>query len=370
MSKKGIDGLMMAADAEMHASPPKADAAPPASPPPRRVWLLAPGSGQLCGALLRLRHRVLFAVGSSYDVNGRRYPDAWDSMSGVALHEADAEETLKCHRRNLATLAGAVYDAAASRIKAVDVSQQLEKRAPAAHDEPAGRSSAWFDRHLAWEEDQPVEAFQAWFDATGARGVDCLVCGSRGGQVTLPALWLLGCRLPAIVVNGGCSRPELAWAWPAGVPVVLLVGGRDFFAGDERGDMEGYLERLWRGVPDESRGSTAIYYCPQMGHTPWGAMLEELLPMLVRYCCSGLAHDARPRLGFEQNCFLATAGCPEGECLPPRYLVERRAEQGQPRTDLARRDQEHAVTRCLRSCGCLPVRAPPLALRAGKPELV
>ena len=59
--------------------------------------------------------------------------------------------------------------------------------------------------------------------------IACLVCGSRGGQVTLPALWRLGCRLPVVVVNGGCCRAEVAWVWPEGVPVVLVTGGHDFF---------------------------------------------------------------------------------------------------------------------------------------------
>ena len=27
-------------------------------------------------------------------------------------------------------------------------------------------------------------------------------------QVTLPALWLLGCRVPAVVINGGCARQQ------------------------------------------------------------------------------------------------------------------------------------------------------------------
>lgn len=315
-----------------------------------RVWVLAPGSGPLVGALLSVGHCVSFSIEPDFDVNGRRYPEGWLSMHGVALTESEAEETLTCFRRNLATLASAIYDPMRRSAKAVDLSSHLANRAEPLYEAPTGRSQAWYDRHLAWEEGQPVQAFAVW-RSEGA--FDCLVCGSRAGQVTLPALWLLGCCLPAVVVNSGCARPEIAWAWPEGVPVVLVAGGRDFFAGDFRGDRDGHIGSLWEAVPEAARALTAIYYVPHMGHSPSNALLEELLPTLVRYAVSMLSPEAKPTTGIERNCWLVTSGCPEGECLPPRYLVE--AEQIGDTDGRGSTRRGNGLVNCLRHCGCLPL---------------
>jgi len=137
-------------------------------------------------------------------------------MDGVALDEDSAQATISCGKRNLATLAGHIFrggGSACPMVRGIDLRTMLSNRAPADYDTPDGRSQAWYDRHLSWEEDQPAAKFAAW---SAEASFDCLVCGSRGGQVTLPALWLLGLRMPAVVVNAGCVRAEVAWAWPAG----------------------------------------------------------------------------------------------------------------------------------------------------------
>lgn len=70
--------------------------------------------------------------------------------------------------------------------------------------------------------------------APGERREDCLLFGSRGGQVVLPHVWRsLGDKTPpAVVINGGCSMglPKPA-AWPRGAVTLLLMGGQDNFRG-------------------------------------------------------------------------------------------------------------------------------------------
>lgn len=257
-------------------------------------------------------------------------------MVGVSLDEAEAEargiDVLHLGRarascRNLATLASKLYDPAGRRLWAVDIG------AAAAAYQRALRGS--LDGDLDGEPGSPSDAERPTLDfmePVGEATLDCLVCGSRGGQVTLPALWLLGCRLPCVVVNGGCCREEVGWAWPAGAVVVLLTGGDDFFNGhrkswdpaDDPADRlqcrdRLYLAELWRAVPAASRRSAAICHVPTMGHRPPAALLSALLPPLVRYAAARLASDAKPSgggggLGGEP-CLLVTAGCPEGEWL-------------------------------------------------------
>ena len=203
----------------------------PAHPPPPdapHIYLLDPGSGEACGALQRLATlHVHLAVGPEFDQPVKRYPPHWRSMRGVKLTEAEAEQEAlqeaeaakeaefgsrswpgvsdlrgSAHPRNLATWASALYETTTQRLHAVDLTECGCDRAAA--------------RHL-----QPMDGWKL------LSTYSCLVCGSRGGEVTLPALWLLGCTLPAVVINGGCARKAAQWVWPAGVPVVMLTGGDD-----------------------------------------------------------------------------------------------------------------------------------------------
>ena len=59
-----------------------------------------------------------------------------------------------------------------------------------------------------------------------------IVCGSRGGQVTLPALWRLFDQLdlkcpPCIVMNSGVVNTVVKW--PENKPIILLSFGKDYF---------------------------------------------------------------------------------------------------------------------------------------------
>ena len=237
--------------------------------PPKRVFLIGPGAGA-CGAVLRATgHAVTLATDHEYDVNGRRYPPGWVAMRGVPLAEAEAVEDYACSSRNLATWASKLYLPGPPRALA-----GIDLDGVAAADQ--SRAATEFVRP------QPERDF------------GCIVAGSRGGQVTLPAMWLLGCRRPAVVVNAGLLRDECGWVWPPGVPVVALAGGKDFFA--ENDDDDAYVARLWRAVPPASRAVTALVFVPSMEHKVDGEMLRALLPDLVAAATTRLRRRRARRL--------------------------------------------------------------------------
>mmetsp|Transcript_76423 Transcript_76423/g.127318 ORF Transcript_76423/g.127318 Transcript_76423/m.127318 type:complete len:370 (-) Transcript_76423:66-1175(-) len=336
-----------------------------------RIWVLAPGSGNASSMLHMTGHNVYVTVDPSYDLDGLRYPAGWLSMRGVALDKDSAVEQLNCSRHNLATLAGANFKASAEstvdaghcnealpkvtyNVRVLDLPSHAAMNDPDDADLPAGRSQAWVQRSMSWREDQPADRFLLWRPESW---FDCLVCGSRGGQVTLPALWLLGCTTPVVVINSGCARPDVSWAWPVGLPVVMLAGGHDFLAGDMKGDAAGYLQQLWESVPPASRASAAIFYVPHMVHKPSNALLTAILPKLVRYAASHLAAKDKPTEGCEQTCCLVTNDCPQGEWLLPPASSEDKAAPTAGCTPLLN-NTPHPVSPlivALQHCGCLPV---------------
>jgi hypothetical protein len=58
--------------------------------------------------------------------------------------------------------------------------------------------------------------------------IDCIVCGSRGGQVVLPTLWKLGIDIPCVITNAGCIDSPCFHAYPIS-RVVFSTFGKDYF---------------------------------------------------------------------------------------------------------------------------------------------
>jgi hypothetical protein len=113
-------------------------------------------------------------------------------------------------------------------------------------------------------------------------GSDCLVFGSRGGQVVLPYLWRTqGEKVPpAVIINGGCAMDLPTRAeWPESAVTFLLLGGRDYFRG--RFSKNDYVANVKTYVPNGNR-TTAILFVNEMEHMPHAALLRAVLaPMLA-----------------------------------------------------------------------------------------
>mmetsp|Transcript_176671 Transcript_176671/g.566528 ORF Transcript_176671/g.566528 Transcript_176671/m.566528 type:complete len:420 (+) Transcript_176671:46-1305(+) len=150
-----------------------------------------------------------------------------------------------------------------------------------------GQARAPYDRYPAsWQGGAAgpnLETFAAQLMDQGiVEQSDCLVVGSRGGQVVLPSLWSrFGASVPpAVVINGGCSMGlPTAVHWPTQAVTFLLIGGQDNFRG--KASVEEYIADTKSRVPKGS-SRTAILYVSEMQHMPQSALLGAVLPQMVR----------------------------------------------------------------------------------------
>jgi hypothetical protein len=151
-----------------------------------------------------------------------------------------------------------------------------------------GQSRAPYDRYpTSWAtEGAPppnLETFAMDLQAQNCFDkADCLVFGSRGGQVVLPTLWnVCGAAIPpAIVINGGCAMGlPIPVRWPELAVTFLLLGGNDYF----RGQMpeNEYIADAQRRVPRAST-STAVLFVREMSHMPQAQLLTSILPTMIR----------------------------------------------------------------------------------------
>merc|ERR550534_788492 len=131
-----------------------------------------------------------------------------------------------------------------------------------------------YDRYPEhWDGGSPAPNLKSFAETLLAEGnvcrADCIVAGSRGGQVVLPELWrTLGeGSPPSVVINGGCAMtlPGPAVEWPVGVVTILVLGGEDYFRGGR--PAREYVMSTRRKVPRGSK-STAIFYVREMEHMP------------------------------------------------------------------------------------------------------
>jgi len=104
------------------------------------------------------------------------------------------------------------------------------------------------------------------------RGPAAVLCGSRGGQVTLPRLWQIGWRGPCVVINGGCVSTAAVPGPP--VRLVLATGGQDFFETKCPVSTGRLLKK------DDERSLVLNYFHPDEPHMPQqlgGGVLMRLL---------------------------------------------------------------------------------------------
>eukprot|EP00929_Paragymnodinium_shiwhaense_P007245 TRINITY_DN111181_c0_g1_i1.p1 TRINITY_DN111181_c0_g1~~TRINITY_DN111181_c0_g1_i1.p1 ORF type:complete len:513 (+),score=82.81 TRINITY_DN111181_c0_g1_i1:99-1637(+) len=155
--------------------------------------------------------------------------------------------------------------------------------------ETVGQSGARYDRYPeSWAApgSAPAPNLESFARELLAQGVvdtsQCLVVGSRGGQVVLPVLWEARGQdvPPTVVLNGGCGMPQLPKPvyWPMGAVSFLLVGGQDYFNGDLTGEQ--YLHACRSKVPLGNR-STAILLVNEMEHMPQSHLLMAILHHMI-----------------------------------------------------------------------------------------
>lgn len=154
--------------------------------------------------------------------------------------------------------------------------------------EIVGQGRAPYDRYPQWfpQGGCPAPNLDTFagevLERRAAQRADCLVLGSRGGQVVLPRIWqtLGDSAPPAVVINGGCAmglpRPV---QWPERAVTFLLMGGQDSFRGNKT--PEEYLADAKSRVP-AANGTTAILYVNEMQHMPQSSLLAAVLPHMLR----------------------------------------------------------------------------------------
>jgi hypothetical protein len=189
--------------------------------------------------------------------------------------------------------------------------------------EVAGQGRAPYDRYPpSWPQGSAGPNLETFAQDLLNRGVidksDCLVIGSRGGQVVLPHLWrMLGDRVPpAVVINGGCAMKLPAPAqWPVQAMTFLLMGGQDYF----RNAMspEEYLADAKSRVP-AGNATTAILFINEMPHMPQtdllGAALPRMLESLLVWQKEGAGNPPEAELQAVLSA-LASAKCWSGRLL-------------------------------------------------------
>lgn len=149
-----------------------------------------------------------------------------------------------------------------------------------------GHSRAAYDRYPeSWPNGAPEPNLNSFAREVLSSGVvqrsDCLVLGSRGGQVVLPQLWkALGKVVPpTFVINGGCATQLPSQIdWPLEAVTFLLIGGCDEF---RRGlPPKDYRMKTIGCVPKGNK-TTAVLYVQEMKHMPQAGLMQILLqPML------------------------------------------------------------------------------------------
>lgn len=149
-----------------------------------------------------------------------------------------------------------------------------------------GQSRAAYDRYPeGWPQGGPAPNLDSFANDILAQGVieksTCLIVGSRGGQVVLPALWRARGEdvPPAVVLNGGCAMGlPTPVQWPDNAVTFLLLGGQDYFRGSF--SPKQHIADA-RGRVPYANSTTAILFVNEMSHMPDSQMLMGILHLMV-----------------------------------------------------------------------------------------
>jgi len=152
-----------------------------------------------------------------------------------------------------------------------------------------GQSRAPYDRYTeAWgpASGGPAPNLQSFaadvVSQDTLKSCDCLVVGSRGGQVCLPTFWQMkGSDVPpAVVLNGGCAMQlPIHVPWPDSAVSFVLLGGQDYFR--QQFTLDQYLHDAKSRVP-HSNSTTAIMLVHEMVHMPQAQLLDAILYHIVK----------------------------------------------------------------------------------------
>jgi hypothetical protein len=132
------------------------------------------------------------------------------------------------------------------------------------------------------------------------RGPAAIICGSRGGHVSLPRLWSIGWKGPTLCINGGCAKFRTP-----GSPVrlVLITGGQDYF---ETKDPRMTAQMMQKEDPSHP---VLLYHDQKEGHMP-GSMGDVFGPLL--------------EIAINEESFMATAqAAQQGQMFLPQPQARR-----------------------------------------------
>jgi len=162
-----------------------------------------------------------------------------------------------------------------------------------------GQSRAFYDRYpVGWPGGSAAPNLESFAEESVGKCLleskDCIMLGSRGGQVVLPVFWkLLGPEVPpAIVVNGGCAMHGANFKyWPENAVSFLMLGGEDTFRGKAPEDK--YIRDTASHVP-KGNASTAILFVREMTHMPQAALMRQIVPGIIAALLLWKAFPAAP----------------------------------------------------------------------------
>ena len=119
---------------------------------------------------------------------------------------------------------------------------------------PGGRTGSNLESFV---DDVMVPIIKEMIDA--GNGPSFLICGSRGGQVTLNRLWQKALQCPTICINAGLLMTSTRI--PKSMRLLLATFGQDYFPTSNQSYVQKQFERL-------ATSNAVVYYHKHDGHMP------------------------------------------------------------------------------------------------------